>query len=110
VGSDALIKLAQPVLGIISEQIKESSSLAVLNSQVAVFVARSPHRRSLTSGLGIGARLPAYCSATGRGLLGETRRDEFKHMQNRMARPALTPRTRTSISLYLEKNRCCTPL
>jgi IclR family pca regulon transcriptional regulator len=61
--------VAQPILEMTSERTRESASIAVLDSQDAVFVARATHRRSLAGGLGVGARLPAYCSATGRVLL-----------------------------------------
>lgn len=96
VASDALAKVAQPILEMTSERTAESASIAVLDSQDAVFVARSTHRRSLSSGLGVGARLPAYCSATGRVLLSEMAPAEVGFLLNRMSRPALTPHTRTS--------------
>ena len=95
VASDALTKVAQPILEMTSELTRESASIAVLDSQDAVFVARSTHRRSLSSGLGVGARLPAYCSATGRVLLSELPPADVEFMLNRMARPALTPHTCT---------------
>ena len=98
VASDPLTKVAQPVLDMMSERTKESSSIAVLDSQHAVFVARSTHRRSLSTGLGVGARLPAYCSATGRILLAGMKRGEVEFMLKRMSRPALTPHTRTTIA------------
>jgi IclR family transcriptional regulator, pca regulon regulatory protein len=103
VASDPLTKVAQPILEMTSERTRESASIAVLDSQDAVFVARSTHRRSLSSGLGVGARLPAYCSATGRVLLSETPKEEVKFLLNRMTRPALTPRTRTGLREVLHE-------
>jgi IclR family pca regulon transcriptional regulator len=97
VASNALTKIAQPILEMTSERTRESASVAVLDSENAVFVARSTHRRSLSSGLGVGARLPAYCSATGRVLLAERPKDEVRFLLNRIMRPALTPRTRTAL-------------
>ena len=75
----------------------------MLDSENAVFVARSTHRRSLSSGLGVGARLPAYCSATGRVLLSERPKDEVKFLLNRIMRPALTPHTRTGLRDILQE-------
>ena len=98
VSSDPLTKVAQPILEMTSERTKESASIAVLDSQDAVFVARSTHRRSLSTGLGVGARLPAYCSATGRVLLAEMPKAEVEFMLNRMSRPALTPYTQTTVA------------
>ena len=94
--SDPLTKVAQPILEMTSERTHESASIAVLDSQDAVFVARSTHRRSLSSGLGVGARLPVYCSATGRVLLSERKPAEVEFLLNRMSRPSLTPHTRVS--------------
>ena len=103
VASDPLTKVAQPILEMTSERTHESASVAVLDSQDAVFVARSTHRRSLSSGLGVGARLPAYCSATGRVLLSEKPTAEVEFMLNRMSRPALTPHTHTRIDEILRE-------
>ena len=103
VASDALAKVAQPILERTSERTHESASIAVLDAQDAVFVARSTHRRSLYSGLGVGARLPAYCSATGRVLLSAMKLAEIEFLLNRMSRPALTPHTRVSIREILRE-------
>lgn len=103
VASDPLTKVAQPILEMISQQTQESSSIAVLDAQDAVFVARSTHRRSLSTGLGVGARLPAYASATGRVLLSELPRGEVEFMLNRMSRPAFTPYTRTAVAEILHE-------
>jgi IclR family pca regulon transcriptional regulator len=109
VASDPLTKIAQPILEMASERTHESASIAVLDSQDAVFVARSTHRRSLSSGLGIGARLPAYCSATGRVLLSEMPREDVKFLLNRMTRPPITPRTQTTLrDILREIDLVCT--
>ncbi len=105
VSSDRLTKIAQPLLEMTSERTKESASLAVLDSQHTVFVARSTHRRSLSSGLGVGARLPAYCSATGRVLLSELPETDVKFLLNRMSRPAFTPHTLTNLRDILHEIR-----
>ena len=101
VASESLTKVAQPILEMTSERTHESASIAVLDAQDAVFVARSTHRRSLSSGLGVGARLPAYCSATGRVLLSALPTPDVEFMLNRMSRPALTPHTITSLPQIL---------
>ncbi|CDN89410.1 IclR family transcriptional regulator [Hydrogenophaga intermedia] len=101
--SDALTRLAQPILETTAERTKESASIAVLDSQDSVFVARATHRRSLSVGLGVGARLPAYASATGRVLLGGQPRDWVRFMLNRMGRPALTVKTITSLPKVIQQ-------
>lgn len=103
VTSTSLTKMAQPILEIASERTQESASLAVLDSQDAVIVARSTRRRSLSFGLGIGARLPAYCAATGRVLLSAQPRTEVKFILSRMSRPPLTPKTTTDINALMDE-------
>ena len=97
VASDPLAKVSQPILERTSERTRESASLAVLDAHDAVVVARSTHRRSLSTGLGVGTRLPAYCSATGRVLLSEHTGADLELVLNRQSRPALTPHTRTAV-------------
>jgi IclR family pca regulon transcriptional regulator len=85
--------LAQPLLDALSERTRESASLGQLMDEDAIIVARSTARRSLSTGLGIGSRLPAYCSALGRVLLAGLPPDEAARRVHAMARPALTGRT-----------------
>jgi IclR family pca regulon transcriptional regulator len=94
--SNGLAKVAQPILEMTSERTQESASIAVLDVQEAVFIARSTRRHSLSGGLGIGTRLPAFCSATGRVLLSAQPAANVAFILNRVTRPALTPRTRTA--------------
>lgn len=60
---------AQPFLEAVSQRVNESCSLAVLESDQAMYVARSATRRIMSVTLGIGSRLPAYCTSLGRVLL-----------------------------------------
>jgi IclR family pca regulon transcriptional regulator len=96
--SDELTRLAQPILEMTAERTKESASMAVLDAQDVVFVARATHRRSLSVGLSAGARLPAYASATGRVLLAGHPKDWALFILNRMRRPALTAKTLTKVT------------
>jgi IclR family pca regulon transcriptional regulator len=96
--SDELTRLAQPILEMMAERTKESASMAVLDAQDVVFVARATHRRSLSVGLSAGARLPAYASATGRVLLAGHSKDWALFILNRMRRPALTVKTLTKVT------------
>lgn len=97
VTSTPLSKVVQPVLEAISERTHESSSLAVLDGTDVVFVARAATRRSLSNGLGLGSRLPAYCAATGRVLLAALPEEEAERLLRRTKRHLLTPHTRTEI-------------
>jgi IclR family pca regulon transcriptional regulator len=60
---------AQPVLEELSEQLGEATSVAVLDDGAVVYVARAATRRIMAVNLGVGSRLPAYCTSLGRVLL-----------------------------------------
>ncbi len=60
---------AQPVLEELSEQLGEATSVAVLDDGEVVYVARAATRRIVAVTLGVGSRVPAYCTALGRVLL-----------------------------------------
>ncbi len=66
---DGLAECARPMIRRVTEQLGESSSLAVLDGADIVYIARVETRRIFSSGLDVGARLPAYCSSLGRVLL-----------------------------------------
>jgi IclR family transcriptional regulator, pca regulon regulatory protein len=73
-------EIAQPYLEMVSEQVHESSSMGVLDGTEIVYVARIPTSRIMTISLGLGSRLPAYCTSMGRVLLAglaEDALDEF---------------------------------
>ncbi len=59
----------QPFLEKISEETGESSSAATLDGDEIVYIARSATRRIMSVGLGVGTRLPAYCTSLGRAIL-----------------------------------------
>lgn len=61
--------LAQQHLVAARDEIGESVSLAVWEEGWSVFVARAEAKRIVATGVRVGARLPAHCSATGRVLL-----------------------------------------
>jgi IclR family pca regulon transcriptional regulator len=100
--SSPLHRMVQPTLEAISERTLESSSFAVLDNTDVVFVARAATRRSLSNGLGLGSRLPAYCAATGRVLLAALPPKEAELRLKRMIRHKLTPFTNTNVSELMQ--------
>ena len=67
--TSSLSQIAQPLLASTRDKLQESVSLAVLDEGYAVFIARAEAVRIVSTGVKLGGRLPAYCSATGRVLL-----------------------------------------
>jgi IclR family transcriptional regulator, pca regulon regulatory protein len=68
-GSRSLPQIAQPFLKAARDELHESISLAVLDRDAVLFVARAEAERLVTTGISIGTRIDLYCSATGRVLL-----------------------------------------
>jgi IclR family pca regulon transcriptional regulator len=95
--STRLPRLLQPALDALSERTRESASVVVLHDKSAVIAARSTARRTLRIGLGVGSRLPLYCSSAGRSLLAALPRPEAGALMCSEPLLALTPRTVTEI-------------
>ncbi|WP_116141183.1 IclR family transcriptional regulator domain-containing protein [Trinickia diaoshuihuensis] len=67
--STPLANAAQPVLRHISNTLNESSSVAILDGDEILYIARAFTSRIMTIDLHVGSRLPAYCTSMGRVLL-----------------------------------------
>ena len=87
-------QIAQPFLEALSEEVRESSSISVLDGSDIVYVARVPTSRIMTIALGLGTRLPAHCTSMGRVLLAELPRGEV----HRRVKTPLEPRTERTIT------------
>ena len=68
-GTRSLPQIAQPFLTAARNELHESISLAVLDRDAALFIARAEAERLVTTGISVGTRIDLYCSATGRVLL-----------------------------------------
>lgn len=94
--SSALVAAAKPVLDEASATLHESCSMAVLEGDAIVYVARSASSRRLVSmDLGVGSRLPAYCTSMGRVLLAGLPPEELKRYFAKLVPVAYTERTVT---------------
>lgn len=70
VSSTPLAVTAQPILDRLSEQLHEACSMATLEGDEILYIARSATPQRLISvDLSVGSRLPAYCTSMGRILL-----------------------------------------
>ncbi len=67
--SDNVAAVVQPACDRVCAEVKQSCTVSVLDGSDVVMVARALPGHLPSIGLGIGLRLPAYCSALGRVLL-----------------------------------------
>lgn len=93
VTSNALAGLASPLLAQVSELIHESSSVSLLDGDHIVYIARSAPKRVMTIDLGVGSRLPAYCTSMGRVLLAALPPDNLARYLKNVRLKAYTPKT-----------------
>ena len=66
-----LTELAHEAMERLSQRVGESCSMAVLDGNEIVYVARVAVRRLMSVALGVGARLPAFAASMGRVLLAD---------------------------------------
>jgi len=69
--------LAQPILDRFGESVREACSLAMLDGDEIVYLARSTSSRIMSPSLNVGRRLPAYCTSVGHVMLAYLRPDEL---------------------------------
>ncbi|MYM94987.1 IclR family transcriptional regulator domain-containing protein [Duganella vulcania] len=92
--STPLTVSAQPYLNNISRALNESSSLAVLDDDEVLYVARAATSRVMSVALNTGSRLPAYCTSLGRVMLAYLPPAELDQY---LARTALRPMTENTV-------------
>ena len=86
-----LSTVAQPVLERLSHILHESSSIAILDGIEIVYVARANVTRIVAIDLGVGTRLPAFCTSIGRVLLANLPAEEIEALLPRMVSPMYRP-------------------
>jgi IclR family transcriptional regulator, pca regulon regulatory protein len=92
--STPLTAAAQPLLDRVSDVLHESSSIALLEEEEILYVARSStNRRIMSVDLGIGTRLPAFCTSMGRVLLAHLPPEDLDAYMGNIKLIVYTPRT-----------------
>lgn len=87
---------AQPHMRNLADTVQESCSVATLDGNDIVYVARVPSRRQLSVSLTIGSRLPAYATSLGHVLLAGLPDADLHWYLDTVDLKALTSRTITS--------------
>lgn len=94
--SSTLATAAQPILERMSAALGESFSVATLDGDDIVYIARTTVTRVMSVDLHIGSRLPAFCTSMGRVLLAYLPQDQLENYLSRATLTQFTPRTMTS--------------
>jgi IclR family pca regulon transcriptional regulator len=103
-----LPQIAQPHLRELVEQVRESSSVSVLDGADVVYVAREPTQRIMTVAISVGTRFPAYATSMGRVLLAgmaDAELDEFLETAELVALTSSTVTDRERLRKVIERVR-----
>ncbi|HEY2605124.1 MAG TPA: IclR family transcriptional regulator C-terminal domain-containing protein [Paraburkholderia sp.] len=103
--TSSLTQIAQPLLTNARDELQESVSLAVMDEGYSVFIARAEAIRIVSTGVKLGGRLPAYCSATGRVLLSGLTEEEIRRHLESVPMKRLTDRTLANTGAVLQAIR-----
>jgi IclR family pca regulon transcriptional regulator len=93
--SNTLSTAAQPILERMSAALRESFSVATLDGEDIVYIARTQVNRVMAVDLHIGSRLPAYCTSMGRVLLAYLPTEQLEQY---LAKVNLTPHTTRTVT------------
>ena len=93
ISSMPIASSVQPVLEHVSHTLHESSSIATLDGLEIIYVARASVTRIMSIDLGVGSRLPAFCTSMGRVLLANLLPEEFESYLARIEFEHFTDRT-----------------
>ncbi|MEU4835037.1 IclR family transcriptional regulator C-terminal domain-containing protein [Streptosporangium sp. NPDC023615] len=89
----SLPEVAEPHLERLVAEVHESASVAVLDGEDVVYVARVATSRIMRVSISIGTRFPAYCTSMGRVLLAWLAPDDLDAYLGRVELRRLTART-----------------
>jgi IclR family transcriptional regulator, pca regulon regulatory protein len=93
IASMPLAAAAQPILEHVSHIVHESCSIATLDGAEIVYIARANVTRIMSIDLGVGSRLPAFCTSMGRVLLADLPSEKLEEFLARLKCKRYTERT-----------------
>jgi IclR family pca regulon transcriptional regulator len=94
---------AEPVMEALVQQVQESCSAAVLDATDIVYVMRVPTQKIMRISLGVGSRLPAWCTSMGRLLLADLDDEALRARLEASNVEPLTRHTLTDIDTLVAK-------
>ncbi|MFI5444460.1 IclR family transcriptional regulator C-terminal domain-containing protein [Polaromonas sp. UC242_47] len=95
--------LAEPAMENLAEAVRESCSAAVLDGTDIVYVLRVSTHKIMSITLGVGSRLPAYCTSLGRVLLAAMPEEQAMARLIASRPEALTRHTITDLDALRQK-------
>jgi len=103
--SDAVQRLAEPILQQLHEDCGETVNLTVLDGHDVVYVLRYLSQHVVSVNLQVGARLPAYCTAPGRAILAHLSEVQAAQLLRSSDRVKHTDKTETDFDRLMQRLR-----
>ncbi len=94
---------AEPIMEALVREVQESCSAAVLDATDIVYVLRVPTHKIMRITLGVGSRLPAWCTSMGRLLLADLPDEEVRARLAASTLEAFTKNTLTDADAIFAK-------
>lgn len=101
----SLPDVAHPHMRALVSAVEETSSLAVLDVDAAVYVARVPSRRVMTVTVNVGTRFPAHSTAVGRVLLSGLNTDGIRDYVHGLERIGVSKKISSGLPSELARVR-----
>ncbi len=93
ISSMPLAAMAQPILENVSHILHESCSIAALDKNEIIYIARANVTRIMSLDLGVGSRLPGFCTSIGRVLIADLPAEKLDEFLARVEFKRYTERT-----------------
>ena len=101
--SSNLIQDVRPYLKKLMEKTGETTHLAILHDNMSTFIEKIESPKTIQMSSAIGARMPAYCSATGKMLLSGLTEEALERYLKEVELKRFTPATITDIQRLKEE-------
>lgn len=94
--------LAQPILDRLGESLREACSVATLDGDEIVYLARAASSRIMSPSLNVGRRLPAYCTSIGQVMLAHLPQGELDEYLEHVRFHRFTAYTPASVQTLMQ--------
>lgn len=103
VAGSMLGQWARPVLAELVEGLGESSNLAVLDGDLAMYICQVPSKHSMRMFTEVGRRVLPHCTGVGKALLSQFSDEQVRALVARTGMEPLTPNTVTDVEELLDQ-------
>lgn len=94
---------AQHRLAELAEQLGETANMAILDADMAMYVAQVPSSRSMRMFTEVGRRVPMHATGVGKAILAQLTDEQVRSLTDRAGMPAVTRNTLSTAEALLRE-------